>query len=69
MKLQPEKETPNKLEPKEKEIEFGGSVLADKHMGTLDALLKAYEVRLNLTEQRWRRYLDLENEMRQLEIY
>lgn len=51
--------------------ESGGSVLADKHMETLEALFKAYDARLKSTktlEQRWRRYLDPEDEARQLEI-
>ena len=50
-------------QPREKQtqnvIELGGSILADKHMETLEALLKAYDARLKSTEtleQRWRRY-------------
>ena len=40
-------------------------------METLKALLEAYDARLKSTEtleQIWRRYLDLENEMRKLEL-
>ena len=37
-------------------IELGGSILAKKHMETLEALLKAYDARLKSSEtleQRW----------------
>lgn len=44
------KETQNEPKPKGKEIELGGSVLAEKHMKILDALLKAYEAILKLAE-------------------
>ena len=50
----------------------GGSVLANKQVETLEALLKAYEARLNSNEtleQRWRRYPDPQSEARQLELY
>ena len=53
-------------------VESGGSVLADKHMETLEGLMKAYEARLKANktiEQRWRRYPDPVNEERQLEMY
>ena len=53
-------------------VESGGSILADKHMETLEALLKAYDARLKSSEtleQRWRRYPDPEKKTRQLEIY
>ena len=76
IELQPhqkhQKETLGQRESKKKSIESGGSVLAEKHMETLDALLKAYKARLRATEtleQRWRRYPDPKNEARQLEIY
>ena len=53
-------------------VELGGSILADKHMETLEGLMKAYEARLKANEtieQRWRRYPDPVNEERQLEMY
>ena len=31
-------------------LELGGSVLADKHMETLEGLMKAYEARLKANE-------------------
>ena len=48
------------------------SVLAGKHIETLEGLMKAYEARLKANEtieQRWRRYPDPINEERKLELY
>lgn len=53
-------------------IESRGSVLAEKHVETLEAFLKAYKARLKATqtlEQIWRRYPNPKNEVRQLELY
>ena len=70
---EPRIENPQPIENQARSaVELGGSVLADKHMETLEALLKAYDARLKSSEtleQRWRRYPDSEEEARQLEIY
>ena len=53
-------------------LESWGSVLVDKHMETLEGLMKNYEARQKANEtieQRWRRYRDLVNEEQQLEMY
>ena len=70
---EPRKENPQPIEKQARsDVELRGSVLADKHMETLEALLKAYDARLKsqeTLEQRWRRYPDPEEETRQLETY
>ena len=70
---EPRIENPQPIENQARSaVKLGGSVLADKHVETLEALLKAYDARLKSSktlEQRWRRYPDPKEEARQLEIY
>lgn len=64
---------PNQIQDNnEAKLELGGLILANKHLKTLDTLLKAYKERIKFIitlKERWRKYLDLECEARQLDIY
>ena len=60
-----EREIPRDNGPRAIAIELGGFILAQKHMETLEGLLKVYEARLKNTKtikQRWRRYLEFVRE-------
>ena len=66
----PQEVLPERVEPKE--FTSGGSVLADKHCEPLDAIMKAYEARLEqryqTQENKWKTYPDAELEKSRLEM-